>query len=217
VLQVSAERADTAFTMATGPESADPTADPRRTTCIEVVNRYGWVMNPRQGRLRVRIDGQAAGFSPLNGSLRVEMPPGRHTVRISLWGWYWSRPVEVDVPAGSTVVLEGDIDRASSVIRRIADMLIHPLSCMVLSVRGAGAAEPDVSVESTRAAAISNARGERLPRQVSIGGAVQAAGFVLIIAGLRTAWPLIVVGAAVVIAGFAWTVRAMRARKRAMG
>lgn len=201
--------------MTIGPEHAESRAESGQLTCIEVVNRYEWVMNPRQGRLRMRIDGKAAGFSPSKGSHRVEVPPGRHTVRISLWGWYWSMPVEVDVPAGSTVVLEGDIDRASSVLRRMIDMLTHPLSCMVLSVGGARASAAAAGTAQSAEAALSNARGKRLARQMSVGGGVQAAGFVLIIAGLRTAWPLIVIGAAMVIAGFVWIVRAMRARKQA--
>jgi len=99
------------------------------------VNKYQWVANSRQGRLRVYIDGKAAGFAPLQGSFRATLAPGSHTVRISLWRWYWSRRVDVDVAEGSTVVLDGDIDRSFSVLARTSNMLFHPLSCMVLKVQ----------------------------------------------------------------------------------
>ncbi|MGO8823653.1 MAG: hypothetical protein ACLQU9_00240 [Acidimicrobiales bacterium] len=102
---------------------------------IEVVNKYQWIGDPRFGRLRVSIDGKAAGSVPLSGSLRTAVVPGAHTVRISLHRQHWSPRVDVEVPAGSTVVLDGDIDRTSSVLRRMAGMLFHPLSCMELKVQ----------------------------------------------------------------------------------
>ena len=65
---------------------------------IEVVNKYQWVGNPRQGRFHVSIDGAPArlrapsGFAPGHVFAR---PP---RVRISLWHWYWSQRADVDVP-----------------------------------------------------------------------------------------------------------------------
>ena len=70
---------------------------------VKVVNRYRRMGNPRQGRLRVSIDGKAAAFAPLEGSVRTSVSAGSHTMRISLWRWYRSRRVNVNLPEGSTV------------------------------------------------------------------------------------------------------------------
>jgi hypothetical protein len=94
----------------------------------------------------------------------------------------------------------------------MAEMLIHPLSCLKLNVKGTDASDagppqwsrpPLTTVQSGRP-------GHRAP----LGGGIQAIGFGLILAGVRSAWPLIVVGAAVVITGFIWTMGAIRSGKR---
>jgi hypothetical protein len=179
---------------------------------IEVVNRYQWVANPRQGRLRVSIDGKSAGFAPLEGSLRATVAPGNHTVRISLWRWYWSRRVDVDVQAGSTVVLEGDIDRSATVLKRMADMLIHPLSCMVLKVQATRPSDERMPDER-QAAATAQAQRQHT-RQITLGALVEIVGFLLLIVGAHTAWPIALLGVVVVVAGSVWMLRSMQSRKR---
>lgn len=104
-------------------------------TAIEVVNHYQWLLDPRFGRMTVHVDGKSVGFAPLNGSRRVEVAPGLHTVRVSMWAWYRSRRVRVDVVSGSTLVLECDIDRAAPALRRMVYGMFRPFSCLVLRVR----------------------------------------------------------------------------------
>ena len=148
---------------------------------IQIVNKYQWVGIPRQGRFRVSIDGNAAGFAPLQGSLRAVVSPGSHTVRISLWHWYLSQRAEVHVPEGSTVVMKGDIDRSSSVLRRMADMLFRPHSCLVLQVEAIAPSEEQVQVRQPEAAV----QFQRKHSQGLILGAVtQVVGFLLIAVGV---------------------------------
>jgi hypothetical protein len=180
---------------------------------IEVVNKYQWVANPRQGRLRVSIDGKPEGFAPLDGSFQATVAPGSHTVRISLWRWYWSRRVDIDVPAGSTVVLEGDIDRSASVLRRMGDMLFHPLSCMVLIVQ---ATRPSAELVPGLNQSETVAQGQRqYARQLTLGALVELVGFLLIVVGARTAWPIALLGVVAAVAGFVLTLRSVRTRRRA--
>jgi len=182
---------------------------------IEVLNKYQWVGNPRQGRFRVSIDGKAAGFAPLEGSFRATVAPGSHRVRISLWRWYWSRRVDVDVPEGSTVVLDGDIDRSFSVLRRMADMLFHPLSCMVLKVQATRPSGERRLSDARQSEATAQSQ-RRYSRQFTLGALVEVVGFLLIAIGARTVWPVALLGLVVVAAGFVWTLRSMRARRRAL-
>ena|ERR1700728_1832085 len=180
---------------------------------IEVVNKYQWVGNPRQGRIRVSIDGKAAGFAPLQGSLRAVVSPGGHAVRISLWRWYWSQRADVDVPQGSTVVLRGDIDRSSSVLRRMADMLFRPRSCLVLRVEAISPSDEQVYVRQPEVAVQSQ---RKHSQQLVLGALLQVVGFLLIAVGVSTAWPVVLLGIVVVAVGFIWTLRSMRARRRAL-
>lgn len=180
---------------------------------IEVLNKYQWVGNPRLGRLGVSIDGKAAGSAPLGGSFWATVAPGSHTVRISLWRWYRSRRVDIDVPAGSTVVLDGDIDRSVSVVRRMADMLFHPLSCMVLKVQATRPTGERVLDERPEAATQAQ---RRFSRQFALGALVEVVGFLLIVVGARISWPVALVGLVAVVGGFVWTLRSMRTRKRAV-
>jgi hypothetical protein len=53
---------------------------------IEVVNAYRWALDPRFGRLHVYIDGKKSGVAPLFGSLKTNVPPGMHRVRVRLGG-----------------------------------------------------------------------------------------------------------------------------------
>jgi hypothetical protein len=180
---------------------------------IEVVNKYQWVGNPRQGRFRVSIDGRAAGFAPLQGSLRAVVPPGSHTVRICLWRWYGSNHADVDVPEGSTVVLKGDIDRSSSVLRRMADMLLRPRSCLVLQVEAISPSDQQVDVRPPEAVVQPQ---RQHSQQLLLGALTQVIGFLLIAVGVATAWPVALFGAVVVGVGFLWTVRSIRARRRVL-
>jgi hypothetical protein len=178
---------------------------------IEVLNKYQWVGDPRLGRFRVSIDGKAAGFAPLEGSLQTMVAPGSHTARISFRRWYRSRSVEVDVPDGSTVVLEGDIDRSVSVLRRMVEMLFRPQSCLVLKVRTVHPSDdraPDRQPE-----AIDHAQRQH-SRHLVLGALMEVVGFLLIAVGAATAWPVALVGLVVVAAGFVWTLRSVRARRR---
>jgi hypothetical protein len=180
---------------------------------IEVVNKYQWVGNPRPGRFRVSIDDKAAGFAPLQGSLRAVVSPGSHTVRISLWHWYWSQPADVEVPEGSTVVLKGDIDRSSSVFRRMADMLFSPRSCLVLQMEAVFPS--DEQVDARQSEAVVPSQGRHSP-QLLFAALTQVVGFLLIAVGVTTTWPDALLGVVIVGVGFVWALRSMRARRRVL-
>jgi hypothetical protein len=98
---------------------------------IEVVNGYGWVLNPRQGRIKAYVDSKSIGCAPLDGSVRAAVGPGKHMVRARLW-WFLSPAVQVDVDAGQTVILKADIPRDHSLIRRMSKMA-RPGNSLVLS------------------------------------------------------------------------------------
>ncbi len=181
---------------------------------IEVVNKYQWLGNPRQGRFRVSVDGKSAGIAPLRGSYRGTVAPGSHSVRISLRRWYWSPCVDVDVPEGWTVVLEGDIDRSGSVFRRMAVMSFHPLSCMVLTVQAI--CPSDERMPDDRQSESANQAQRRYSRQVVLGALDELAGFALILVGVRYSWPVALVGLVLIVGGFVWTLRTTLARKRAV-
>jgi hypothetical protein len=179
---------------------------------IEVVNKYQWVGSPRQGRFRVSIDGKAAGFAPLQSSLRAVVSPGSHTVRISLWNWYWSQRADVEVPEGSTVVLKGDIDRSSPVLRRMAHMLFRPHSCLMLQMEAVSPS--DEQADARQYEAVVQSQGRHSP-QLLFAALTQVAGFLLIAVG-AAAWPIAILGLVMVVVGFVWALRSMRARRRVL-
>ena len=98
---------------------------------LEVVDAYRWVGDPRRGRFKVYIDGRAAGWAPLHGSLRLSIQPGRHSVRVRLW-WYTSATVGIDVHPGQTTRLDADIQRELSGLRRMLRMCFRPFRSLSL-------------------------------------------------------------------------------------
>jgi hypothetical protein len=105
---------------------------------LEVVNNYRWVGDPRLGRFKVYVDGNAVGSAPLSGSLRVPIHPGHRTVRVRLW-WFSSPPFETEVGTGETIRLGADIPRDLPVLHRMMRMGLHPLQSLALSTAGASA------------------------------------------------------------------------------
>jgi hypothetical protein len=104
---------------------------------LEVVNRYQWIHDPHQGRFRVYLDGKAAGWAPLSGSLRVPVSPGRHVVRVRLW-WYLSPRVGAGVGPGQAVRLEADIARELPVHQRMLLTMFRPFHSLSLTVGAPG-------------------------------------------------------------------------------
>lgn len=52
-----------------------------KSSWLEVRNDFRWIADPRWGSLRVYLDGKAIGWAPLDGSHRVAVQSGQHTVR----------------------------------------------------------------------------------------------------------------------------------------
>jgi hypothetical protein len=100
---------------------------------IVVRNEYRWIADPRFGRFAVLLDGKKMGHVTLDGERAFSVTPGEHTVRIGLWfRWYMSPPKIVAVGPSESVVLAADVDRDSSPIRRMLQMLVHPRKSLVL-------------------------------------------------------------------------------------
>lgn len=92
------------------------------------------ITDPRLGAFVVSVDGnRPSGVAPVRGETSVEVPPGRHTVRIRQW-WYRSPQVEVNIGPGQVVRLRADIDRSVGVIRRMGRMLVRPFRSLTLEV-----------------------------------------------------------------------------------
>jgi hypothetical protein len=102
---------------------------------LEVVNRYQWIHDPHQGRFRVYLDGKAAGWAPLSGSLRVPVDAGRHVVRVRLW-WYLSPRVAAIVGPGQAVRLEADIAVELPVLQRMLLTMFRPFHSLSLTLAG---------------------------------------------------------------------------------
>ena len=103
---------------------------------VELVNNYRWGGDPRIARFHLYVDGKKAGSAqPLGGSCEVNVSPGRHTARIRFW-WYFSPPLALDVLTGQRIRLVGDIPRKLSVPKRMARLLLHPLTSLELRVDG---------------------------------------------------------------------------------
>lgn len=136
---------------------------------LEVVNRYRWVGDPRQGRFRVYLDGRAVGWAPLSGSLRVPVSAGPHVVRVRLW-WYLSPRVGAGVGPGQAVRLEADIARELPVLQRMLFMMFRPFHSLSLTLAGASAGSGMVGDARTAGEHLGAGRGLGAPAPVGVRG-----------------------------------------------
>jgi hypothetical protein len=95
----------------------------------------------------------------------------------------------------------------------MADMLFRPRSCLVLQVEAISPSDEQVYVRQPEATVQSQ---RKYSQQLILGALTQVVGFLLIAVGVSTAWPVALLGIVVVGVGFIWTLRSMRARRRAL-
>jgi len=105
---------------------------------LEVANDYPWIGDPRLGRFKVYLDGQAVGVAPVAGSLRVTTNAGHHTVRVR-FRWYGSPPAEFDAAPGQTVRFGADILRELPLLKRMLRMAFRPARSLSIAAVGSSA------------------------------------------------------------------------------
>lgn len=105
-------------------------------------SRYGWIsvrsdyewhgQNPRAAAITIAIDHRRKGWVQIQDTERIPVYPGMHTVRVTLFLWYRSPAVEVNVSPGSTVCLRADIQRSGSFFLRMLQGMFNPFHCLIL-------------------------------------------------------------------------------------
>ena len=185
---------------------------------LEVVNRYQWIHDPHQGRFRVYLDGQAAGWAPLSGSLRVPVNAGRHVVRVRRW-WYLSPRVDAVVGPGQAVRLEADIALELPVLQRMLLTMFRPFHSLSLTLAGpsggsGGLGEVGAADEHLRAGgglwALDSGRRRRARAAFRVARYVTLAGFLSVYVGVHAGvLAVVVAGAVLVCSGAGITTRGM--------
>jgi len=140
------------------------------TGSITVVNDYRWIGDPRLGAVSVYVDGRQAGVAPLRGRLDLDVPSGRHQVRVR-HRWYLSPRVIVEVRPGAVSVVRAD-KPDGSVGRAMLRLALHPLTAWSLVVDHTGMPVP-ASVAFT-------ATDERRSKLLRVYGFVMLGVFLLI-------------------------------------
>jgi hypothetical protein len=105
----------------------------RSAATIVVATGRDWYGDPRLGTFTVYLDGKKAGTLPPCGRLVVSCRSGRHVVRVRQW-WYLSPRLEVEASGVSPLVLDADVSRRDSLLRRLLTMMFVPWRGLSLAV-----------------------------------------------------------------------------------
>jgi hypothetical protein len=119
-----------------------------------VQTQRDWFGDPRLGTFTVYLDGNNAGKVAPRGRLVLSSTIGEHVVRVRQW-WYLSPRLTVDLREGSPLVVEVDVSRRDSFIRRFLTFMFAPWRALSIEISETGDVPAPTSWSAaTRARAI---------------------------------------------------------------